>query len=75
MVCNNPFVEMALKSLMSFSTYHDNYDITIIDSGLSEANKNKFKMLKGFRTFLTAPKEFWQPDRRIDISGGGLNPT
>jgi len=75
MVCNNPFVEMALKSLMSFSTYHDNYDITIIDSGLSETNKNKFKMLKGFRTFLTAPKEFWQPDQRLAVSGGGLNPT
>tara|TARA_Y100000310_G_scaffold309797_1_gene354294 strand:+ start:702 stop:1163 length:462 start_codon:yes stop_codon:yes gene_type:complete len=75
MVCNNPFVDMALKSLTSFASYHTNYDITIIDCGLSAKNKLRFEALNGFNKFLEAPSEFMSYDQRLDISQSNTNPT
>ena len=75
MVCNNPFVSMALKSLRSFSCYHSNYDITIIDSGLSLDNKKKFRKLNGFLKFIPAMDEFINTQDRLHVNDKTLNPT
>ena len=75
MVCNNPFIDMALKSLSSFATYHDNYDITIIDCGLSDENRLRLSALQGFKTFIKSPTKFLSFDKRVSISQSNINPT
>jgi hypothetical protein len=66
---------MALKSLRSFSCYHSNYDITIIDSGLSLDNKKKFRKLNGFLKFIPAMDEFINTQDRLHVNDKTLNPT
>ena len=58
MVLNDKFIEMGLNALQSFDRHYSNYDISIVDVGLSEENKKRLHRLKNFRQFIEVDKKY-----------------
>ena len=58
MVLNDKFIDKSILAFNSFSNFHEQYDITIIDCGLDNKNKQRLQKIKGFKQFIKSNDQY-----------------